>query len=137
MTLWLRLDFGIRVVIAPSFGDIFKNNAMQNGMLPVTLPADVCATLLKDAQSEQELEVDLEKQEIRRPGGGVVPFEVEAFRRNCLLHGLDDIGLTLQKGREIDLFEQRRSSEWPWLDGVGYASRVAAAAGGGPKSMDW
>lgn len=135
---WSLLDFGIRVVIAPSFGDIFKNNAMQNGMLPVVLPTPICAELLKDAQSGEELEVDLEKQEIRRPGGkGVIPFEVEAFRRHCLLNGLDDIGLTLQKAREIDLFEQKRSSQWPWLDGVGYAERVAAAAQGATKTMDW
>ncbi|KAH7105720.1 aconitase [Auriculariales sp. MPI-PUGE-AT-0066] len=128
---WSLLDFGIRAVVAPSFGDIFKNNAMQNGMLPIELPAAVCAELLQDAQAGAELEVDLENLEIRRPGGkSAVP--------HCLLNGLDDIGLTLQKAREIDLFEQRRTSEWPWLDGVGYASRVAAAVQPGAKSsMDW
>ena len=134
-----RLDFGIQVIIAPSFGDIFKNNAMQNGMLPITLPSDICASLLADAQSGQPLEVDLQKLEIRRPGGApAVPFEIEEFRRHCLLNGLDDIGLTLQKGKEIDVFEERRSKEWPWLDGVGYAKQVAAVAqGASAKSMDW
>lgn len=94
---------------------------MQNGMLPVVLPQEDCENLARDGEEGLELEVDLEKLEIRRPNGrGVVSFEVEPFKRHCLLNGLDDIGLTLQKADFIDSFETRRSAAWPWLDGFGY-----------------
>ncbi|KAG8906878.1 3-isopropylmalate dehydratase [Tulasnella sp. 403] len=119
---WSLNDFGIRSVIAPSFGEIFKTNSMQNGLLPVVLPQSSCAVLYEDAVAGLELEVDLEKQEVRRANGQPpIPFEVEPFRRHCLLNGLDDIGLTLQKEAFIEEFEQRRSEAWPWLDGFGYA----------------
>lgn len=132
------MDFGIRCVIAPSFADIFKTNSMQNGLLPVVLPAAQCEELAKDAEEGLELEVDLERQEVRREKGREpVPFEVEAFRRHCLLNGLDDIGLTLQKDAEVAQFESRRTAEWPWLDGFGYAATVAASAKAGRKGMDW
>lgn len=133
-----RMDFGILCVIAPSFADIFKNNSMQNGMLPIVLPASQCEELAKDADEGLELEVDLERLEIRREKGREsIPFEIEAFRRHCLLNGLDDIGLTLQKDREVAQFERKRTAEWPWLDGFGYAGQVAANAQAGRKGMDW
>ena len=87
-------------------------------MLAITLPKDVCRSLGEDAANELELEVDLEKNEIRRPNGQApVPFSIDVFRRHCLLNGLDDIGLTLQKSDAIADFEQRRSVVWPWLGG--------------------
>ncbi|KAI5125022.1 hypothetical protein M0805_007446 [Coniferiporia weirii] len=118
---WSLNDFGIRCIIAPSFAEIFKNNTLQNGMLAITLPKDICRSLGEDAESGADLEVDLEKNEIRRPGGKEpVSFSIDAFRRHCLINGLDDIGLTLQKSDAIESFEQRRSTVWPWLDGFGY-----------------
>ena len=137
---WSLNDFGIRCIIAPSFADIFRNNTLQNGMLAITLPKDVCRSLGEDAANELELEVDLEKNEIRRPNGQApVPFSIDVFRRHCLLNGLDDIGLTLQKSDAIADFEQRRSVVWPWLDGFGYKGKIPIS----PKSraathkMDW
>lgn len=112
---------------------------MQNGMLPIVLPVEDCKALAEDAAAGLELEVDLEKQEIRRPNGqAAVPFTVDPFRRHCLLNGLDDIGLTLQKADSIQSFEQRRSQVWPWLDGFGYQGKIPAAATvGSKKKMDW
>lgn len=130
-------------MIAPSFAEIFKTNAMQNGMLPVVLPTEQCAILARDAEEAptDPMEVDLDRQEIRRANGkGTFTFEVEAFKRHCLLNGLDDIGLTMQKNDKIDSFEGRRSEMWPWLDGFGYVK------GGGKietkpirqkKTIDW
>ncbi|KAI0676806.1 aconitase family-domain-containing protein [Trametes maxima] len=136
---WALKDFGIMALIAPSFADIFKNNSFQNGMLPITLPQEQCHELAEDAEQGLELEVDLEKQEIRREGGKpAVPFTVDAFRRHCLLNGLDDIALTLQKGAMIDEFEGRRSRLWPWLDGFGYrGKRIPVAPSARVKKMDW
>ncbi|QRV88065.1 aconitate hydratase [Ceratobasidium sp. AG-Ba] len=139
---WSLKDFGIQTVIAPSFAEIFKGNSMQNGLLPVVLPAESCELLYQDALAEQELEVDLEKQEVRRPNGQPpIPFEIDPFRRHCLLNGLDDIGITLQKGAAIEAFETRRSDTWPWLDGFGYAKgggRVdAPAVRSRGKKMEW
>lgn len=139
---WSLKDFGIQTVIAPSFAEIFKTNSMQNGLLPVVLPVEACELLYQDALAEQELEVDLEKLEVRRPNGQApISFEVESFRRHCLLNGLDDIGITLQKGAAIEAFEERRSDTWPWLDGFGYAKgggRVdAPAVRTKGKKMDW
>jgi 3-isopropylmalate dehydratase len=132
-------NFGIRCVIAPSFADIFKTNAMQNGMLPVALPEAECRALAEDAEAGLELEVDLEKQEVRRPNGKApIPFSVDPFRRHCLLNGLDDIALTMQRGESIVAFEQRRSETWPWLDGFGYkGARIPVTAVRNTKKMDW
>ena len=131
-----RNDFGIRCIIAPSFADIFRNNTMQNGMLPVALPAEECRTLAEDAEAGLELEVDLEKQEVRRQKGKLaIPFTTDPFRRHCLLNGLDDIALTLQKVGSVEKFEQRRSELWPWLDGFGYKGKKIPLRDTG--KMDW
>jgi 3-isopropylmalate dehydratase len=123
-------------IIAPSFGDIFRNNSMKNGMLPVTLPLDQCKRLHELAVKGEELEVDLEKQEIRQPDGSAIPFTVDSFARHCLLNGLDDIGLTMQKVDSISKFEAKRSAIWPWLDGVGYEVQ-AQLSGVQTIKMDW
>ena len=135
-----RKDFGISVIIAPSFADIFRNNTMQNGMLPVVLTAEQCRTLAKDAEEKLELEVDLEKEEIRRANGESIPFTTDPFRRHCLLNGLDDIALTLQKKDDIEEFEVRRTETWPWLDGFGYEGTkilLTRAQASGKKKIDW
>jgi len=114
---WALLDFGITCVIAPSFADIFYNNCFKNGILPITLPQAEIDKLLDDAGrgANAVLTVDLEKLEIRGPDGGIIPFEIDPFRRNLLLNGLDDIGLTLQKAATIDAFEAARKTTLPWL----------------------
>ncbi len=114
---WALLDFGIRCVISTSFADIFYNNCLKNGILPITVSADERAALLADAADVEnpELSIDLETQTIRRPNGVEVSFEIDPFRKQCLLEGLDDIGLTLEKGGSIDSFEATRSEEKPWL----------------------
>lgn len=134
-----RDNFGIRCVIAPSFAEIFRSNAMQNGMLPLALPQEECRALAEDAEAGLELEVDLEKQEIRRPNGKpAIPFTVDPFRRHCLLNGLDDIALTMQRGTSIAAFEEKRSAVWPWLDGFGYqGGKIPVAASKSAKKMDW
>lgn len=135
-----RKDFGISVIIAPSFAEIFKNNTMQNGMLPVVLPVEQCRVLAKDAEEKLELEVDLEKEEVRRTNGESIPFTTDPFRRHCLLNGLDDIALTLQKNGEIEEFEVRRTETWPWLDGFGYEGTkilLTRAQASGKKKMEW
>ncbi|KAG6872544.1 hypothetical protein C0995_009005 [Termitomyces sp. Mi166 len=136
--VWSLNDFGIRCVIAPSFAEIFQNNSMQNGMLPVALPQEDCHALAQDAEAGLELEVDLEKQEVRRSNGeGPIPFVTDAFRRHCLLNGLDDIALTMQKASVIEEFEQRRSREWPWLDGFGYEGIKIPVSLKPSKKLDW
>ncbi|KAF8623438.1 hypothetical protein AX15_006380 [Amanita polypyramis BW_CC] len=118
---WSLNDFGIRCIIAPSFAEIFRNNSMQNGMLPIVLPSEDCRALADDAEAGLELEVDLEKEEIRRANGKPpVKFSTDPFRRHCLLNGLDDIALTLQKSNAIEAFEESRST---WLNGFGYRGR--------------
>ncbi|WP_417824920.1 3-isopropylmalate dehydratase small subunit [Thalassospira lucentensis] len=114
---WSLLDFGIRCVIAPSFADIFYNNCFKNGILPIRLPHEDVDKLMSDAErgSNATVTIDLEKQEITGPDGGCIKFEVEAFRKHCLLNGLDDIGLTLQKGDAINAFEAKRAASQPWL----------------------
>ena len=114
---WALLDFGIRCVIAPDFADIFYNNCFQNGILPVRLPQSDVDKLMDDANrgSNATVTIDLEKQEIRGPDGGIIKFEIDAFRKHCLLNGLDEIGLTLQHVDEIKVFEARRRKEAPWL----------------------
>jgi 3-isopropylmalate/(R)-2-methylmalate dehydratase small subunit len=110
------LDFGIRCVIAPSFADIFYNNCFQNGILPIVLPQDDVDKLLDDASrgSNATVTVDLEKQEIRGPDGGVIRFDIDPFKKHCLLNGLDAIGLTLEKGRKIDAFEVKAAKARAW-----------------------
>ncbi len=114
---WALLDFGIRCIVAPSFADIFYNNCFKNGILPITLPQAEVDKLMDDAGrgANATVTVDLEKQEIRGPDGGVIAFDVDPFRKHCLLNGLDDIGLTLQKAAKIDDFEARRRQQAPWL----------------------
>lgn len=113
---WALADFGISCVIASSFADIFYNNCFKNGILPIVLPQSEVDKLLDDASrgANATVTVDLEKQEIRGPDGGVIKFEVDQFRKHCLLNGLDDIGLTEQKTKEIDAFENKRAQEKAW-----------------------
>jgi len=137
---WSLNDFGIRCIIAPSFADIFRTNSMQNGMLPIVLPAEECRALAEDAEAGLELEVDLEKEEIRRPNGKAsITFRIDPFRRHRLLNGLDDIALTLQKASAIEEFEARRSELWPWLDGFGYRGGKIAVSTTEKKTaqMEW
>lgn len=114
---WALLDFGIRCIIAPSFADIFYNNCFKNGVLPIKLPQSDVDKLLDDASrgANAVISVDLESQRITGPDGGSISFEIDPFRKHCLLNGLDDIGLTLQKQGAIDAFEVRRKAEQPWL----------------------
>ena len=114
---WALLDFGIRCVIAPAFADIFYNNCFKNGILPIVLPQDQVDLLMDDAQNgaNATLSVDLESQTITRPDGSAISFEVDAFRKHCLLHGLDDIGLTLEKSAAIQSFEEQAAQARPWV----------------------
>ena len=114
---WALLDFGIRCVISTSFADIFYNNCFKNGILPIVVSADERDALLADAADIEnpELSIDLVSQTIRRPNGVTISFEVDAFRKKCLLEGLDDIGLTMEKSSAIDSFETARSQSQPWL----------------------
>jgi 3-isopropylmalate/(R)-2-methylmalate dehydratase small subunit len=114
---WALLDFGIRCVIAPSFADIFYNNCFQNGMLPIRLPQMEVDKLMDDASrgANATITVDLEKQELRGPDGGVITFEIDAFKKHCLLNGLDSIALTLQKEKSIQSFEEKAAVARPWL----------------------
>ena len=114
---WALLDFGIRCVIAPSFADIFHNNCFKNGILPIALPQEICDRLMEDARkgANATLAIDLEKQEITRPDGEVIKFQIDAFKRHCLLEGLDDIGLTLEKGASVESYEAKQKTTQPWL----------------------
>ena len=114
---WALLDFGIRCVISESFADIFYNNCFKNGVLPIKMPKEIIDKLMDDASrgSNAIIEIDLEKQEIKGPDGGTVHFDIDPFRKRCLLEGLDDIGLTMQKKSEIDDFEARQKEAQPWL----------------------
>ncbi|MBM3540839.1 MAG: 3-isopropylmalate dehydratase small subunit [Alphaproteobacteria bacterium] len=114
---WALSDFGIRCVIAPSFADIFFNNCFKNGVLPVRLPHAVVNQLMEDAKrgANATFTIDLDKQVIVRPDGQTVAFDVEPFRKHCLLNGLDDIGLTLEKRSSIDSFEGKQRTGQPWL----------------------
>lgn len=114
---WALLDFGIRCVIATDFADIFYNNCFQNGILPIKLPQSDVDKLMDDANrgANAKITVDLEKQEISGPDGGVIKFEIDPFRKHCLLNGLDNIGLTLEKGKEISSFETSTAASRPWL----------------------
>ena len=114
---WALLDFGVRCVISTSFADIFYNNCFKNGILPVTVSKDELEALMADAADKEnpELTVDLESQEITRPNGAKIKFKIDEFRRDCLLNGLDDIGLTMQKVEIIDAFEEKQRQQQPWL----------------------
>lgn len=114
---WALLDFGIRCIISTSFADIFYNNCFKNGILPVTVASGDLKTLMADASDREnpELTVDLELGTIIRPNGAEVAFEIDEFRRKCLLEGLDDIGFTLQKRKQIDFFEVEQRADQPWL----------------------
>ena len=114
---WALMDFGIKCVIAPSFADIFYSNSFKNGILLITLPRDDIDKLLDDASrgANATLSVDLESQEIRGPDGGVIKFDIDPFKKHCLLNGLDDIGLTLEKAPAIAAHEEKISETQPWL----------------------
>jgi 3-isopropylmalate/(R)-2-methylmalate dehydratase small subunit len=114
---WALLDFGIRCVISESFADIFYNNCFKNGVLPIKMPKEIIDKLMDDASrgSNAVIEIDLEKQEIKGPDGGTVHFEIDPFRKRCLLEGLDDIGLTMEKKSSIDDFEKKQKEAQPWL----------------------
>ena len=113
---WALLDFGIRCVISTSFADIFYNNCFQNGILPIKVSQEDLDKLMDDANrgANATISVDLEKQEIRGPDGGVVTFEIDAFRKRCLLEGLDNIGLTMQSEKDIGAYEQKAQMARPW-----------------------
>ncbi|UVC08095.1 3-isopropylmalate dehydratase small subunit [Rhizobium sp. TH2] len=113
---WALLDFGIRCVISTSFADIFYNNCFKNGILPIVVSPDDLEKLMDDASrgSNATLSVDLEAQEIRGPDGGTIKFDIDAFKKHCLLNGLDDIGLTLAKADEIDTYEKKTANSRPW-----------------------
>ena len=114
---WALADFGIKVIVSTSFADIFFNNSFKNGMLPIVLPQEQVDLLMKDAEkgANARMTVDLEAQEITTSDGAVVKFEVDAFRKHCLLNGLDDIGLTLEKVSAIDTFEGQAAQARPWV----------------------
>ena len=114
---WALLDFGIRCVIAPSFADIFYNNCFKNGILPIALPQEQVDLLMDDAErgSNAIVSVDLESQTITGPDGGEIHFEIDPFRKHCLLNGLDDIALTMEKKAAIDSFEGGQRTSHPWL----------------------
>ena len=114
---WSLLDFGFRCIIAPDFADIFYNNCFQNGILPIKLPQSEVDKLMDDASrgANATLTVDLEAQEIRGPDGGVIKFDIDPFRKHCLLNGLDSIGLTLEKKQSIESFEATAATARPWL----------------------
>ena len=114
---WALEDYGFRAIIGPSFADIFFNNSFKNGLLPIKLPEAEVDVIFKQVEEHDgyALDIDLDKQTITRPDGKVISFEVDGFRKHCLLNGLDDIGLTLQKADLIKAFEAKRKSEQPWL----------------------
>ena len=114
---WALLDYGIRCVISTSFADILYNNCFKNGILPIKVTPEQRDALLADAADIEnpELKIDLNVQKISRPNGATISFEIDPFRKECLLNGLDDIGLTLEKSEIIRSYEQKRSSSLPWL----------------------
>jgi 3-isopropylmalate/(R)-2-methylmalate dehydratase small subunit len=114
---WALLDFGIKCVIAPSFADIFYNNCFKNGILPITLPKEDWEKVMDDAErgANAKLTIDLEAQTITGPDGGSVSFEIDPFKKKCLLEGLDDVGLTMLNEEKIDGFEGEREQSMPWM----------------------
>jgi len=115
--VWALTDYGFRAVIAPSFADIFYNNSFKNGLLPVQLDAEIVDRLFRETQANEgyRLTVDLRTQQVITPDGTTFGFEVDPFRRECLLEGMDDIALTLQQADDIRAYEERRKAEAPWL----------------------
>ena len=113
---WALMDFGITCVISTSFADIFYNNCFQNGLLPVVVSPEDLEKLMDDASrgANATLTVDLETQEIRGPDGGVVHFEIDQFKKHCMLNGLDGVGLTMEKAPAIDAYEAKRQTDRPW-----------------------
>jgi 3-isopropylmalate/(R)-2-methylmalate dehydratase small subunit len=113
---WALLDYGIRSVISTEFGDIFYNNCFKNGILPIKVSKEDLDKLMDDAErgANATLSIDLDKQEIRGPDGGVVRFEVDAFKKHCLLNGLDEVGLTMEKDDRIAAYEKRAAVDRPW-----------------------
>ena len=113
---WALLDFGIRCVISTSFADIFYNNCFKNGILPIKLPQEDVDKLMDDARrgANATVTIDLEAQQIKGPDGGVISFDIDPFRKHCLLNGLDDIGLTLEKKASIEAYEARMETARPW-----------------------
>lgn len=114
---WALVDFGFRCVLAPSFAEIFFNNSFKNGLLPITLDEATIDQLFQEVEATEgyQLTVDLEAQLVTKPNGVTIPFQVDQFRRYCLLNGLDDIGITLQDADTIRAFEQQRKEQQPWL----------------------
>ena len=114
---WALMDFGIRCVISTSFGDIFYNNCFKNGLLPIKVSREELEKLFDDAErgANATLSIDLESQEIRGPDGGVVKFEIDAFRKHCMLNGLDDVGLTMVKKDKIGAYEEKAKAARPWM----------------------
>ena len=114
---WALLDFGIRCIVATNFADIFYNNCFKNGILPIKLPQADVDKLMDDARrgANATITVDLETQEIRGPDGGMIKFDLDPYRKHCLLNGLDDIGLTMQKSEAIDTFEAKAKETMSWL----------------------
>lgn len=114
---WALADFGIKCVISTSFADIFYNNSFKNGLLPIIVSSDQRDALLEDAKDIEnpELEIDLKSQKIRRPNGAIIKFNLDSFRKKCLLEGLDDIGITLKKTKNIKEYERARDDQHPWL----------------------
>jgi len=114
---WALEDYGFRAIIGPSYADIFFNNSFKNGLLPIKLPEFEVDAIFKQVAEHEgyALDIDLDKQTITRPDGKVLSFEIDGFRKHCLLNGLDDIGLTLQKADLIKAFEAKRKAEQPWL----------------------
>ena len=114
---WALLDFGIRCIVSTSFADIFYNNCFKNGILPIRVGADDLKKLMDDAErgANATITVDLAEQTIRGPDGGTIRFDIDPFRKHCLLNGLDDIGLTLEKAEAIDRYESDQSATRPWL----------------------
>jgi 3-isopropylmalate/(R)-2-methylmalate dehydratase small subunit len=114
---WALLDFGVRCVISTSFADIFYNNCFKNGILPIKVTPEDLAKLMDDAErgANATLTIDLEAQEIRGPDGGMIRFEVDAFRKHCLIQGLDDVGLTMVEAPAIEAYERMSATARPWL----------------------
>lgn len=114
---WALLDFGIRAVIAPSYADIFYNNCFKNGILPIVLPQDQVDALMEDAKNGENarITVDLVNQTVTGADGTAYPFEVDSFKKHCLMNGLDDIGLTLEKAPSIEAFERSAAQARPWV----------------------
>lgn len=118
--VWALMDFGIKVVIAPSYADIFYNNSFKNGLLPIALSASIVDQLFDEYEQSEDfqLDIDLENQQVSNAAGVKMPFEIDEFRKYCLLNGLDDIGLSMQHAEQIKNFEQQYYTSYPWLGQV-------------------